>query len=88
MPVHIRSVVIFWTTRPPCEEDFPPEGHTKKCFREILRVKLCIHTFQRRVHGFVAGRTRELRECESWKVICVRLVEDRQGGLANFVIWF
>ena len=27
-------------------------------------------------------------ERENWKLICVRLVEDRQGGLANFVIWF
>ena len=27
-------------------------------------------------------------ERDSWKVICVRLVEDRQGGLANFVICF
>ena len=30
----------------------------------------------------------EFRERESFKVICIRLVEDRQGGLANFVIWF
>ena len=27
-------------------------------------------------------------ERENWKVICVRLVEDLHGGLANFVIWF
>ena len=30
----------------------------------------------------------EFRERESCKVICIRLVVDRQGGLANFVIWF
>ena len=28
----------------------------------------------------------EFRKRESCKVICIRLVEDREGGLANFVI--
>ena len=30
----------------------------------------------------------EFRERESYKVICILLVEDRQGGLVKFVIWF
>ena len=56
--------------------------------RDTERVKLCIYTAQRKLPRLAAGRTRELRERESCKVICVRLVEGRQGSLANFVVRF
>ena len=89
MPVHIESVVIFSVKAAAVRRIFPARRpHQEVCQRDTERVKLLFQTAQREAHGLVAGRTRELRERERWKVICVRLVEDRQGGLANFVIWF